>query len=159
MQFWPLKMKFEFRQFIVSDRVKALKKKKPFLPLTVKARVVDSCRAVKLSFLFGRADDSYRPFPYSKEQQRQVEVRVDKNTCTRNLWNCPLQSRSGSIVRTYRSGIRESFIFVESWNTPYSKLSKGVCIINFERKVYCVTFLKTRSSVSLNLRVMLTHAI
>ena len=46
-----------------------------------------------------------RPFPHSNKQWHRVEVGVDKNTV--NVWNCPPQPRSGAIVRTHWSGMRE----------------------------------------------------
>ena len=51
---------------------------------------------------------SYRPFPHSNKQWHRVEVGVDKNTA--NVWKCPPEPRSGFIVRTYWSGMRERSI-------------------------------------------------
>ena len=52
----------------------------------------------------------YRPFPHSKKQWHRVEVGVDRNTA--NVWKCPPEPRSGSIVRTHWSGMRERSIAV-----------------------------------------------
>ena len=49
-----------------------------------------------------------RPFPHSSKQWHRVEVAVDKNTV--NVRKCPPQPRSGAIVRTHWSGMRERSI-------------------------------------------------
>ena len=49
-----------------------------------------------------------RPFPHSNKQWHRVEVGVDKNTV--NVWKCPPEPRSGAIVRTHWSVMRERSI-------------------------------------------------
>jgi len=79
-----------------------------------------------------------RSFPHSNKQWRQVEVGVDKNT---GVWKCSPRPRSGAIVRTHWSGMRErSFklgiysdasiftthsmtTFVRLWNTQRDMVS------------------------------------